>query len=296
ELGSGWDTDGLTFINPMLANETSYLLLTPALRFSDSNISQVVDGLLTVWEIYRWSNTSGVITYSFTSSDDITFDLLMHPMSPKQGDSIDFFTNSNARINNIQWVFPEYDWVNESNTLRLDGLKTGKYSITVSGTDDFDTSHEAKIVFTVSPPTLNPQSYDLEFFTVKYPETVSKGDQITISATIDYSMPTPAEIKCQLIDPVKSIVCKELVYSVSDSGSKQFNHQYVANGEGVEPLVMKLYYDVGGGWVEVNDAEKTMMITINVVNASTSIPGFNLISLISGFLLLVMFSRNQNND
>jgi hypothetical protein len=296
EFNEGWDTDGLTYTNPMLFNETSYLLLTPPLRFTDSNFSRITGGSITLWEMYKWGNTSGQITYSFTSPDDITFELLMHPINPVQSSPIDFFTTSNSDIKHIRWDFPELNWINESDIIEINGLDAGKYNIYVRGEDIFNSTHQAQIEFIVSPPPLNPQSFDLDFFSISCPETVSQGEQVTISATIDYSMPTAADIKCQLYDPIENAVCKELVYSVSDSGSKQFDHQFIADEEGLEPLIMKLYYNVGGGWVEVIDAERTMMITVNVANASTSIPGFNLISIISGLLLLTILSRNQNND
>jgi len=295
ELSEGWDTNGLTYTNPMLSDETSYLLLTPPLQFTDSNVSRIVGGSITLWEMYKWTNTTGKINYSFTSPDDITFELLIHPTRPIQGSPIDFFTISNSNLNNIKWDFPELNWINESETLEINGLDAGKYNIYVTAEDIFNNTHEAQIEFTVSPPSLNPQSYDLDFFSVTYPETVSQGEQVIVSATIDYSMPTAAEIKCQLYDPIENAVCKELVYSVSDSGSKQFNHQFIADEEGVEPLIMKLYYDVGGGWVEVIDAERTMMITVNVANASTSIPGFKPIMMLIGITLATMLTKNQNN-
>jgi hypothetical protein len=296
ELSEGWDTDGLTYLNPMLFNETSYILLTPPLQFTDSNISRIVGGSITLWEMYKWTNTSGKITYSFTSSDDITFELLMHPTKPIQGSSIDFFTTSNTNLKNIRWYFPDLDWINESETLEINGLDAGKYTISVSGEDFFNNTHETQLEFTVTPPTLNPQSFELDFFSVSYPEIVSQGDQVTVSATIDYSMPVSAEIKCQLVDPVENIVCKELIYSVSDSGSKQFSHQFIAEEEGVEPLIMQLYYDVGAGWIEVSGVEKTLMLTVTAVNASPSIPGFYLFPVLIGLAFTTILLRTQKNN
>lgn len=296
ELSLGWDTDGLTYTKPMLANETSNILLTPPMRFSDQNLSRMSTGPIICWEMYQWDNTSGSINCTFTPSDDITFELLMYPTNPKQGDPIDLFTISNSNLKNIKWDFPKLNWINESETLEINGLDAGKYHIYVTGEDIFNNTHKAQLEFTVSPPSLNSQSYDLNFFSVNCPEIVSQGDQVDVSATIDYSMPTSADIKCQLYDPVENAVCKELVYRVSDSGSKQFNHQFIADEEGVEPLIMKLYYNVGDEWVEVSEAETNLSITINKAQTSTSIPGFNLISIISGLLLITILSRNQKNN
>jgi len=296
ELSAGWDTDGLTYANLMLINETSYILLTPPMRFSDQNTSTVKGGAIYLMELYRWQNTSGIIYYTFTTSDDITFDLVFHPTHPKQGEPINFFTTSNAELYEITWGFPDLNWVNESEVMEINGLEAGTYSVNVTGVDVFNNTHTAQTSFTVLPPTLNPQSFDLDFFSISYPETVSQGEQITLSTTIDYSMPFPSMIKCILFDPVSNVECKSVIYNVSDSGSKSFNHRLTADKEGVRPLVLRLYYDIGAGWVEVLEAETNLSITINKAQTSTSIPGFNLISIISGLLLVAILSRNQKNN
>lgn len=296
ELSTGWDTDGLTYTNPMLFNETSYILLTPPMRFSDHNTSTIVGGGIVLWEMYKWQNTSGIITYKFTTSDDINFDLVIYPTQPKQGEQINFFTTSNSELNNITWVFPDLDWINESEIMEINDLNTGTYSVYVTGVDDFNKTHTAQTSFTVLPPTLNPQSLDLGIFSISYPETVSQGETISLSSTIDYSMPFPAMIKCELYDPVNNVECKSLSYNVSDSGSKYFNHQLIADEVGVKLLILRLYYDIGAGWIEVSEAETNISITINNIQTSNSILGYHPIMIMIGITLVTILTRNQNND
>lgn len=295
ELSEGWETDGLTYINPMLINETSYILLTPALKFSDSNVSRITGGAITLWEMYKWTNTSGKITYTFITPDDITFEILMHPTSPKKGDSINFFTTSNAELFDVTWFFPELDWVNQSEVIEIKDLEPGNYTVFVTSLDAFNITHTAQTRFTLLPNTLQTQSFDLDLFSVSYPETISHGDQIEISTTIDYSMPFPAIIKCTLFDPVNKVECKALTYNVTDSGSEFFSHQLMADEYGVKSFVLKLYYDVGAGWVEVSEAETSLSITINKAQSVTSIPGYQPKMIIAGITLLIMLYKNQNN-
>lgn len=297
ELNDGWAIHQNTYSRELECNQSTYLIFTPPLMLSDSNTSSIVGGPTYTWEIYRWPNMTGQISYDFFSSADIELDLLIYPQNPRQGEKINIVTYSNSDINNLTLVLlgENLHWINQTDLLEIQSLDCGTYTITAQGIDVFNISHIAQSSFTVSPSILNPQSYELDFFSISYPETVSQGDQVTVSATIDYSMPITAEIKCQLFDPVENIICKELIYNVSDSGSKQFVHQFIADEEGAEPLLMRLYYDIGGGWVEVNDAQETFIVTINAVTAST-IPGFNLVPTICGLTLIVILLLNQKNN
>ena len=287
ELSPGWDTDGLTYTSPMLKGETSYMLLTPPMQFSDQNTSSIVGGSIMKWEIYRWGNTTGEITHAFTASEDIILDLIMYPTDPKQGESITFFTDSNAEIKNTTWSISELDWLNQSQILEIDTLDARTYTVTVEGIDDFNNTHKASITFTVDPPTLNPQSYELSFFSVTYPETVILGSQVTISATIDYSIPVEAQLKCQLFNPSQDTVTHEQIYNVSGSGSKHFTHQFPAQIEGTEAVLLRLYYDTGAGWVEETSSEEQIIFTVAPPETNQIIPGFNPVSLLTGMVILV---------
>lgn len=296
ELSTGWDTDGFTYIKPMHYNETSYFLITPALRLSDENRSTIAGGEIILWENYRWENTSGIINYTFTTSEDINFDLVLFPTQPKQGEQISFFTTSNSELCDITWNFPELNWVNITDVLNINDLEPGNYSVIVTCIDYFNESHSAQTTFNVSPPSLNTQSIDLGFFSVTYSETVTMGEQINLSTTIDYSIPFPALIQCELIDPINNVTCKSLVYNVSESGSKQFNHQFIAEKEGVKPLILRLYYNIGSGWTEVSEAETNLSIIIKKTHTSTTIPGYNPIMILIGITLVTFLSIRKKDD
>ncbi|MCB2173035.1 hypothetical protein KQH65_09890, partial [archaeon] len=63
-----------------------------------------------------------------------------------------------------------------------------------------------------------------------------------------------------------------------------------------KPLVLRLYYDIGAGWIEVSEAETNISITINNIQTSNSIPGYHPIMIMIGITLVTILTRNQNND
>lgn len=298
ELEGQWETIGKSYTLEMKTNQTCSFFLSPPLILSDSNFSQIVNGATTTWEVYRWPNITGQITHIFFTSENIQFDLVIHPKEPRQDEEINLVTYSNAEINNHTWVLlgDSLYWKNYTDVLEINGLKSGNYTVWATGIDLFNNSHTIHTIFTVLPPKLNTQSFDLGFFSVSYPDAVSQGETITLSSTIDYSMPFPVMIKCELFDPVNNVECKSLTYNVSDSGSKSFNHQLTEDKEGVKPLILRLYYDIGTGWIEVSEAETNLSVTINKAQTSTSIPGYHPIILLMGITLVTILSRYQKNN
>ncbi len=295
QLSPGWDTDGLTYTHPMLLNETSYMLLTPPMRFSDQNTSSIVGGSIMKWEVYNWGNTTGTISYVFTASEDITLELVMYPTNPKHDETINLFTDSNADIKEITWNIPEIGWINQTETLEITTLEAGTYTVNVQGIDDFNKTHHATRIFTVYPPTLNPQIYELSFFSVTYPEAAEQGSTVTITATIDYSLPVETILKCQLIEPTQNIILQEQTYNVSLSGSKQFTHQITAQEVGTKALLLRLYYDTGSGWIEETASEQPIIFTVTANDTNLSIPGYNHVSILAGITLIILYLTQKNN-
>lgn len=298
ELNTGWDTDGLTYTNLLSVGDTCYLTLSPAMAFSDSNASQIVDGPRIVWEIYEWGNQSGLISYSFTSSDEISFDLVIYPTYPSENDKVSLFTICDAEIKNLIWTITgdSLSWVNETEVLEINNLPAGDYVVSVEGYDELDNLHIAQTSFYVKPRLNVPEVFDIDFFSVNYPELVGSGDLVSVSATIDYSTSDNTLIKCVLSDS-SGVIQYEKSYSIYDSGSKLFTYNYNAEQSGSYLYYLTLFYSLKGEWIEVADSAVPLVIQVAEVKTSPSLPGFNVISILAALTIVSLANyRTQKNN
>ena len=291
ELNTGWDTDGLNYIKAMKEQETSYIILTPPWVLSDYNSSSIAGGGTTLWELYNWPDVHGLINYTFISAEEISFQLVIHPSNPKQDESIDLYTISDAEITDIMWSItgPDLSWKNNTQVLELNDLLPGEYFVYVKGYDELGNIHSDQDVFTVVQRN-DLEAYNIQFFSVSYTDTVNTNELVDISATIDYSLPNETNVKCILIDSSTNMMVSEKYYKITGTGSIYFNHQLTPTQEGVKPFSLRLYLEKESKWIEVPKTATTL--TLNVTeNSTSSMPGYPLELVLSGIILTIGLSR-----
>jgi len=293
ELEDNWAIESTTYSTSLGVNESTYFLLSPPIIFSDYNTSTVVGGGLTLWELYKWPVLSGLINYTFTSSDEITFDIVWYPTSPREGEKINLFADSNVAMHNLSWSITgnSVDWVNETDVLVIDHLEAGVYSVSLEGYDMFNDSHKAQAVITVKPPVIEPTSFDVKFFSISYPEIVDFGGSVAISATIDYTIPDTMNVKCILTDPDTGKKIKENTYVLQSGGSTTFNYQFEATQSGINPYLLQLFYNNGENWVELTGSQRAITISVNEPVESQMMPGFSLFTITAGILSAIVLVR-----
>jgi hypothetical protein len=297
-LDQGWEIKSLTYSINLFKNETTYFLLTPPLIFSDYNSSRLVGGGLTLWEMYTWPNLSGQINYTFTTYDEISFELIMHPSKPVHGGKVNLFTQSNVKINNLTWTvsWSNIKWINETEVLEVENIEPGEYSVLVVGYDEFNNSHRAEIAFIVIPQKMREQSHtELSLFSVEYPYTVNLGDNIPIIATIDYYLSNTTEIKLIAQDTSNGEYYNEERYTLEGNGSIQLSTNIVAEESGSMDLKLKFYYNKEKTWVLLD--ESSMMISIDVLDndGTKNVPSFDILSLSLGFIIIFSFIISKRN-
>jgi hypothetical protein len=293
QLSKGWETDGLSYSKSILYNDTAYLLLTPPLHFSSSNSSRVVGGLITIWELYNWPDLSGLINYTFTSSEDIYLDINWYPTAPREGDKISFFTYSNAKIFNSTWTISGQgiNWVNKTDVLETSDLKAGQYDVSVQGYDEFNNSHTCEKVLTIKPPVLERAISDISLFSIDHPQSAHLGDEVPLLATIDYSVPESTEIKCVLSDPMQGKNITEKRFTLKGNGSTQFSYQFEAKQSGAKSFLLLILYNDNGHWVELDNTRRAFSILITEPDNTQKLPGFNLVSIILGLFIVPFVYR-----
>ena len=293
ELSKGWKTDGLSYSKSIFFNETAYLLLTPPLTYSSSNSSRIVGGGITLWELYTWSNLSGLINYTFTSAKDFYLDINWYPTVPKEGDKMSFFTDTNVAIFNSTWSIlgQGVNWVNKTEVLETSNLKVGDYDVSVQGYDEFNNSHTCEKVLTIKPPVLEHVISDISVFSVDYPKSVHFGEPMPLLATIDYSVPESTEIKCILSDPMQGKNITEKRFTLKGNGSTQFKYQFEAKQSGAKSFLFRILYDDNGHWVELDNSRRAFSILVTEPENTQKIPGFNSVSIILGLLIVLYVAR-----
>lgn len=296
ELDDYWEINTLTYSRSLGQDETVNYFLTPPLIFADYNSSRTVGLGITLWEMYTWPPLSGLINYTFTSTDEITFDLISHPSDPRQGDEISLFTRSNADIFDITWEITgnDFDWVNNSQVLEIENLIMGEYYIRVTGLDEFNNSHHAEAVISVQPPVHEYEYFDINLFSINYPESITLGEIIEFKAIIDYSVPTSTQIKCVLSDTGDTVTHTENQITLEGDGSSNFNHYMESTEPGVLDFMLRVFYNQEGNWVEVDESTRVFTVTVEAPTESRQIPGFNPISLITGLTIIVLVNYMKN--
>ncbi len=300
ELDKYWEINSLTYSRSLEYHKTVSFLITPPLIFTDYNSSRAIGMGTTLWELYTWSELSGLINYTFTSTDEIFLEIIWYPSSPRQGDKISLFTQSNADIHNTTWEITgnDLDWVNHSEVIEIDNLAQGTYSIRVSGLDEFNISHNAEAVITVKPPVVEQQYFDISLFSIDHPESVKIGEIIPLSAVIDYSIPTSTEVKWILSNPANTINYTDSVFSLYGNGSSNVNHYIESEESGVMEFNSRLFYNHDGAWVELKDSKRAFSVTVTEPVESSQMPGFNPLSILLGITLvtLSMFGVKKLNE
>jgi hypothetical protein len=300
ELGEGWNPDPPSYTRTMSQNETTWFLLTPPLVLSDTNTSRVVDGEVITWEIYRWPDLSGMVNFTFFSSEDVEFNLLIHPVSPRQNEKITFFTNSNAKIRNITWTLSgeNLDWINKTNILEATNLKSGNYSVSVQGIDEFNTTHISHRELHVKPPVNNPSAFDLSLFSISHPESVTPGELSPLTATFDYTTPICIDVKFTLTTLETGEILKETTRILNGTGSAQFTHDLITEKEGICHFKIHVYYKTNQEWIELTPSDTSFTVTVNEPENPAKLPGYNILPISTGILLLIItrkFKDKRNN-
>ncbi|TRO51388.1 hypothetical protein E2P71_09130 [Candidatus Bathyarchaeota archaeon] len=293
KLEDNWEIKSMTYSISLTQGESTYFLLSPPLIFSDYNSSLVVGGGLTLWELYTWPSLGGLINYTFTSSDDTNFDIVCYPTFPRESEKINLFADSNVEMLNLSWRITgnSVDWVNETDVLVINNLEAGSYSVILEGYDIFNDSHIAKAVIIVKSPVIEPTNFDVKFFSLTYPETIDLGNNIAISATIDYTIPGTMNVKCVLTDPNTGKEINENIYELQSGGSTSFNYQFEATQSGVNPYLLQLFYNNGENWVELTGSQRAITISVNEPIESQMMSGFSLLTIIAGIISTIVFVR-----
>ncbi len=298
ELKDDWEINSITYSKTMRNNETTYFLISPPLIFSDYNSSRVVGGGTTLWEMYTWPRLTGLINYTFVSFADITLDINWYPVNPRQGDALSLFPVPNIDLHNYTWTISgnRVNWINNTEILELTSLPAGKYSVSVIGYDDFKYSHIAEKIIEIKTPLVQSSYFDIKLFSLKYPESVNIGDIITLTASIDYSLPRSIDVKYILVNPDTHENYSVSLDTLNGDGTTMFSSQLEAEQNGVLEFIQKLYYNEDGVWVELDEAQRAFSISVNKVEESNTIPGFNLVSISSGLILTLYLSQFRAKD
>jgi len=296
ELDEYWEINSFTYSRSLEINETVSYLISPPLIFSDYNSSRAIGMGTTLWELYAWSELSGLINYTFISTAEISFDLIWHPSTPRQGDKLSLFTSSNVDIFNITWEITGSDlnWVNNSQVLEINSLSEGEYHVSVTGFDEFNNSHSAEAVIAVQPPVIEQGYFDISLYSINYPESTNIGEIIPIKAIIDYSIPTSTEVKCILSDPAYSVNYTENQFTLDGDGSSNFNHYMESTETGVIQFILRLFYNDNGNWVELEASRRAFSIAVIEPVESNQLPGFNPLSLAVGLSLIIIIGYFKN--
>jgi hypothetical protein len=295
EIDDTWATDGLNYVKKMVYNETAVIKLTPSLSFSDYSSSRVVDGGITLFEMYNWSRLFGEIDYSFTKADEISIDFDWHPTMPRQEDEITFFTISEYDLNNITWEIEGNDFKFNNNTeiFKIE-LESGEYSVTVKGYDEFSHNHSMSKKVFIEPPLIEKEFFDIQLFTLDYPDSLIIGDTISITAIIDYYVPNSMKIKLVLMDPTLNLTISEITNTLNGNGTSKYILQHIPQEPGNMNLRFNLYYDSQSGWVELIKAKRVFNILVtNIEEPKKSIPGFSSVAMFLGIMVFYLLIRKN---
>ena len=296
KLDEYWEINSLTYSRSLEYDKKVSFLISPPLIFTDYNSSRVVGGGTTLWEMYNWPELSGLINYTFTSTDEITLEIIWYPSNLRQGDKISLFTDSNADMHNITWEITgnSVDWLNYSNVIEIDSLDEGVYSVVVSGIDDFNISHSADAEISVKPPVVEQQFFDISLFAIDHPESVNIGEIIKLQAVIDYSIPTSKEVKWILSDPANTVNYTDSSFTLDGNGSSNLNFYIEPEESGVLEFLSRLFYSDDGSWVELKDSRRAITVTVTEPAESDQFPGFNPLSILVGITLIsFVYIKNQ---
>ncbi len=296
ELDNKWEINSLTYSRNLEYNETVSYLITPPLIFTDYNSSRAIGMGTTLWELYNWPELSGLINFTFISTDEISFDLIRHPSNPRQGDKISLLTRSNAEILNITWAIEGSDlnWVNNSQVLEINSLMEGEYTILVTGFDEFNNSHSTEVIITVQPPVIEQTYFDISLYSINCPESINTGEILQIKAIIDYSIPKSTEVKCILSDPTYTVNYTVNQFALDGDGSSNFSHYMESTESGVMEFILRLFYNDNDNWVELEDSRRTFSITVTEPVESDHVPGFEPFSLVIGLTLIMLIGYIKN--
>jgi hypothetical protein len=300
ELGEGWEIKSLTYSKNLEKNEATNFLLSPPMIFWSSNFSRVVGEDITLWELYKWPDLSGLINYTFTTTDEISFDLIWYPINPRQGERISLFTESNAKIVNITWTISGegIDWENNSEVLEINSLDEGTYTVFVRGYDEFNNSHSVGSQIIIRPPVFEQAYFDLSLFSIDYPDSVNLGDLFSLKATVDYFLPDSTDIKLLIQNTVNGENYTDTSYTLNGNGSIQFTSNLEAQESGVMNFNLRLFYSDGDDWVELDEASRAFSIIVNEYDGPHVMPTFSLVSLSIGLILVLtvnlLRSREKN--
>ena len=298
ELEDDWERNSLTYSKTMRNNETTYFLISPPMIFSDYNSSRVVGGGTTLWEMYTWPRLTGLINYTFVSFADITLEINWYPNTPRQGDAISLFPDTNIDLHNYTWTITGngVNSVNNTEILEITSLPAGKYSVSVRGYDDFNHSHLAEKIIEIKTPLVQSSYFDIRLFSLNYPESVNIGDIITLTASIDYSLPRSTDVKYILVNPDTHENYSVSLDTLNGDGSTMFSSQLEAEQTGVMKFIQKLYYNKDGVWVELDEAQRSFSVSVNKVDESNKIPGFNIVSISAGLILTLYLTHFKGKD
>ena len=297
ELDNRWEINSFTYSRNLEFKESVNYLITPPLFFSDYNSSHAVGLGTTLWGMYNWPKLSGLINYTFTSTDEISIDLVWHPSDPRQGDEINLFTYSNADIFNITWEIrgSDLNWINNSQVLEINGLSEGDYSVSVTCYDEFNNTHSAETIISIQPPVIEQEYFDISLFSINYPESINIGEIIEFKGIIDYSIPRNTEVKLVISDPGNTLNYTENQFTLYGNGSTNISHYLESTESGLMAFIFSLYYDDNGKWIELEDSRRAFYISVTEPVESNQLPGFNPFSLAIGLSLIIIigFLKNQ---
>jgi hypothetical protein len=75
-----------------------------------------------------------------------------------------------------------------------------------------------------------------------------------------------------------------------------FSSQLEAEQTGVMGFIQKLYYNEDGVWVELDEAQRSFSVSVNKVEESNKIPGFNIVSISAGLILTLYLTPFKGKD
>ena len=132
-------------------------------------------------------------------------------------------------------------------------------------------------------------------FSLSYPESVDIGEIMEIKAIIDYSVSTSTDVKWVLSDPSNTVNYTENQFTLNEEGSSNISHYLEATETGSMNFILTLYYNHNGNWIELEDSTRTFSITVNELEETDQLPGFNPLSLLVGLSLIIIagYLKNQ---
>ena len=293
-LGEDWTIKPTSYSKKMITDETVSILLSPNFVIKSYNTSKIQDGYITIWELYNWPNLEGLINSTFFSSVDISLDIVYYPTSPSEGNSINLFADADQNMHNISWNVTggDINWYNESEVLEIKNIKSGNYTVSLKGFDEFNTSHKTSQIIYVKPSMVEPAGFDISLYSLNYPDYVNLGEKVIITTTVDFFTKDVIIVKCLFSDSLGEKY-NEKILNLLGSGTKTFSFDFEANQIENKAFVLQLFYYDGEKWVELKDTHKEFTIAINEVNDIEKLPSFNIIFIIIGLVVLFFIQKKR---